>query len=215
MGYPDLGETCERCWGCIFFWIYVNWLVLVAWDLWNLQHHPTKPSQPMLLRIAPFFFGLTAAHSKNNNQVSILSVFQRFQHIFSWNIFSHHLESHRFVSWKVNKDIWGAPLLEPFGLFKHEKKESFMTFKEVIAVKRRLLSHLCTGWSIRIPAKSCCQVQNAQTCWSIKFPTALHKPTRRFLEWKSYTSPWSLCRQSWVHSMSLIITSWVCRQGWK
>ena len=162
-----------------------------------------------------FFWGSQRHIQKKNIQVSILSVFQRFQHIFSWNIFSHHLVLHRFVSWKVNKDVWGAPLLEPFGLFKHEKKESFMTFKEVIAVKRRLLSHLCTGWSIRIPAKSCCQVQNAQTFWSIKFPTALHKPTRRFLEWKSYTSPWSLCRQSWVHSMSLMITSWVCRQGWK
>ena len=107
-----------------FFGIYVNyWLVLVAWDLWNLQRHPTKPSQPMLLRIAPFFLGLTAAHSKKNNQVSVWSV---FQHIFSWNIFLHHLVLHRFVSWKVNKDVWGAPLLEPFGLFKHEKKQSFM-----------------------------------------------------------------------------------------
>lgn len=136
-GYPDLGEACERCWGCIFFWIYVNWLVLVAWDLWNLQRHLTKPSQPMLLRIAPFFFGLTAAHSKKNNQVSILSVFQRFQHIFSWNIFSHHLVLHSFFSWKVNKDVWGAPLLEPFGLFKHEKKKSFMTSQKSYCSQRK------------------------------------------------------------------------------
>ena len=66
---------------------------------------------------------LVLAHSgtfKKNSKVSVLSV---FQHVFSWNIFLHHLVLHRFVSWRVNKDVWGAPLLEPFGLLKHEKKK--------------------------------------------------------------------------------------------
>ena len=97
------------------------------------------------------------------------------------------------------------------------RKNSHSWFhKEVIAVKRRLLSHLCSGWSIRIPSKSCCQIPKCTNILEYQISNCLHKPPRRFsFEWKSDTSPWSLCRQSWVHSMSLMITSWVCRQGWK
>ena len=138
--YPDLQETCERCWGCTIVWyvIFYLYLYILFWYMltglyWWLGIFETwNQGNPCCWGLHRFFL-LTAAHSTKNNQASILPF---FQHIFSWNIFLRHLVSDRFVSGKVNKDVWGAPLLEPFGLLKHEKKRHSWRSKKLLQSKK-------------------------------------------------------------------------------
>lgn len=140
-GYPDLGEACERCWGCIFFWIYVNWLVLVAWDLWNLQRHLTKPSQPMLLRIAPFFFLGSQRHIQKkiircpfclfSNDSNTYFLETSFHTIWFYIVFFPGRSTRMFEV----RLFWSR-----LGYLSTRRKSHSWLHKKVIAVKGRLLS---------------------------------------------------------------------------
>ncbi len=67
-----------------------------------------------------------------------------------------------------------------------------MAFKEVIAVIKRLLSHLSTGWPIRILLSLKATVKSKIHKHFGVSNSQLQKSTRR------YTSPRSLCCQSWT-----------------
>lgn len=139
MGYPDLGETCERCWGCIFFDIcYITGLYwwLGIFETCNV----IQPNQanPCCWGLHRFFLGLTDTGTFKKKirfpfcLFSNTSFFETSFYTIWFYIGLFPGGSTRMFEVRL---FWSR-----LGYLNTRKQKSFMTFKEVIAVKGRLLS---------------------------------------------------------------------------